>query len=145
MKFTVLYRSNNEVCHTGCPHLTTLNETSGVITSPSYPRKYLNNQTCSWQITANKGKRVVLIIEDMKIQQRKNCKASCNCDYLEIESGLPSDAALRRRICGNHLLSFFSIRESLKVRFVSDNLNNNHRGFKATYIQVNDTNITTGQ
>ena len=84
----------------------------------------------------------MLIIEDMKIRL---CNASCTCDYLEIKSGLPSDAASSRRRCGKSLAVFFSIRESLTVLFVSGAGKYRRRGFKATYIQVNYTNVTTGE
>ena len=121
----------------------TLNEASGVITSPFYPRKYPNDQHCSWQITARKGKRVVLIIEEIHMPWY----ATCKYDYLKIQNGLPSDAASSRRRCGyNHRHdAFFSIRESLNVLFVSDSVNSRFRGFKANYTQVNYTNVTTGQ
>ena len=101
-----------------CPDTITLNETSGGITSPYYPRRYAYNQTCSWQITASEGKRVVLIVEDMNIRE---CGAACTCDYLEIQNGLPSDAASSGRRCDSCRVAFFSIlRKSLKVLFVSD-------------------------
>ena len=45
--------------------MTTLNEISGVITSPFYPRHYSTNQSCSWEIRARKGKRIIFTIEDM--------------------------------------------------------------------------------
>ena len=45
--------------------MTTLNEISGVINSPFYPRHYSTNQSCSWEIRARKGKRVIFTIEDM--------------------------------------------------------------------------------
>ena len=45
--------------------MTTLNEISGVITSPFYPRHYSTNQSCSWEIRARKVKRIIFIIEDM--------------------------------------------------------------------------------
>ena len=45
--------------------MTTLNEISGVITSPFYPRHYSTNQSCSCKIRARKGKRTIFTIEDM--------------------------------------------------------------------------------
>ena len=120
-----------------CPNLTTLNDTSGVITSPFYPRRYPNNQRCSWQITASKGKRIVLVIEFMYIE---GCRA-CSCDYLEIESGLSSDGVSAGRKCGymSERLAYYSFRESLKVLFVSNGNTRWYRGFRATYTQVNHT------
>ena len=76
-------------CSAGCPNMKILNETSGVITSPFYPRNYPGDQRCSWQITASKGNHVVLIIEHMHVQQ---CGVSCTCDYLEIQNGSSFDS-----------------------------------------------------
>ena len=126
--------------------MTTLNETSGVITSPFYPRNYPGNQRCSWQITTSEGNRVVLIIEDMYIQ---GCGQTCSCDYLEVQNGLSSDGYNGRRRCsyhGYHRLRYYSMSESLTVLFVSDGSYWNHYpGFTATYIQVNHTALIPGE
>ena len=121
-----------------CPSLLTLNNTSGVITSPFYPRPYPTNQTCSWQITASEENYFVLIIEDMFIQQ---CGATCTCDYLEIQNGLSSDGVSSKRRCGYlDNVIFYVYHDMLKVQFVSDRAGSYH-GFKATYTQVNYTSI----
>ena len=118
--------------HAVCTDPTTLNETSGVITSPFYPGNYPYYQKCRWKITASEGKRVVLVIEDMSIRE---CNASCTCDYLEIQNGLPSDAVSSRKRCGNRNVAFYSINESLTVLFVA----NDNATFNAAYTQVNYT------
>lgn len=118
-----------------CPNLTTINETSGVITSPYYPRSHSENQTCSWEITANKGKRVKLVIEEMFLGLQN---LSCKFDYLEIQNGsYATDGAASERTC-NHLVgnvTYFSFHESMRVRFVSDGVFDGGR-FTATYTQV---------
>ena len=50
---------------TVCPNMTNLNEISGVIPSPFYPRHYPTNQSCSWEIRARKGKRILFTIQDI--------------------------------------------------------------------------------
>ena len=50
-----------------CPSMATLNETSGALTSPYYPRSYPSSRSCSWKITASKGQRIVLVIKDIYI------------------------------------------------------------------------------
>ena len=124
-------------CSAVCPNLTTLNESSGVITSPFYPRNYPPNQKCSWQITASKGKRIVLDIEYLRI---RDCRA-CSCDYLEVEYGVSLDGVSFGRKCGymNGRLAYLSFRENLKVLFVSSGYYSSYRGFRATYMQVNLT------
>ena len=129
-----------------CPNLTTVNETSGVITSPFYPRNYPDNQSCSWQITASKGQRVVMVIEYLYTQR---CGQTCSCDYLEVQDGLSSDGYIGKRRCsyhGYHRLRYYSMFESLKVLFVSDgSYSKQDRGFKATYIQANHTALIPGE
>ena len=93
-------------CSAVCPKLAILNETSGVISSPFYPRNYPGNQTCSWEITATKGNHVVLIIEDMYIQP---CGVSCSCGHLEIQKGSSFDGLnhLSGRRCGRYEFLYY--------------------------------------
>lgn len=118
-----------------------LNETSGIITSPFYPRRYPNNQDCTWQITANNGNRIKLEIEEtLDIFE---CGVEiCVCDYLEVQNGYSSDGATSGRTCGmpNRMLTFYSILETLTLRFFSDGANEMQSvGFKATYTHLNFT------
>ena len=125
-----------------CPKLITLNKTSGVITSPFYPRYYHPNHACGWQITAKKGNRVKLVIDFMSIVV---CGAACTCDYLEIQTGFSADGAPSGRICGSLIgsVTYYSYLESLKVLFVSDNNIRLWRfGFRASYTQLNYTALT---
>ncbi|CAH3142153.1 unnamed protein product [Porites lobata] len=116
-----------------CPHLI-LSETSGVITSPNFPLNYPENQTCSWQIIARKGKRVKLVIQSLEIQY---CRA-CSCDYLEIENASFADGTPnKKRECGVFFgnITYYSQQDSLRVLFVSDS-SQWARGFTAVYTQV---------
>ena len=124
-----------------CPTLAQLSEISGIITSPFYPRKYPNNQDCTWQITANNGSRIKLEISDtMDIFE---CGfGRCVCDYLEIQNGYSSDGAASGKKCGkpNKVLTYYSTLDTLKLRFFSDGANDMQSvGFKATYTQLNFT------
>ena len=133
----------NYFYHTVCPNLTTLNDTSGIITSPFYPRNYPDNQRCSWQITARKGSHVVVVIEEMSI---RSCGQTCTCDYLEVENGFSSDGAIGERICGSSRVRYYSMPESLTVLFVSDGTDSKrYRGFKASYFQANHTGTISGK
>ena len=125
----------NLYCLTVCPNLLKLNETSGVITSPFYPRLYPNNQACSWQIAASKGNRIKLVIDNMKIDW---CGTSCQCDYLEIQNGSIPGGSPSGHMCGYLMgnATFFSFKESLKLLFASNGYWRTS-GFKSTYTQVN--------
>ena len=124
----------------------TLNETSGVLTSPYYPRSYPSNEKCSWKITANEGERIVLVIEDLHI---RDCGSSCSCDYLEIQNGSSSDGISGRRRCryyGDRGIVYHSVKDVLRVTFVSDSgTYRRYRGFKATYIKVKYNATNTGK
>ena len=117
--------------------MATLNETSGVLTSPYYPRRYPSNEKCSWKIIASKGERILLFIEDIYI---RNCGSSCTCDYLEIQNGSSSDGISGRRRCRyskDRGIVYHSVKDVLRVTFVSDSGTfRQYRGFKATYIKV---------
>lgn len=120
-------------CFAVCPHLI-LSETSGDITSPKFPSKYPENQICSWQIIARKGKRVKLVIQSLEIQY---CRA-CSCDYLEIQNASFADGTPnKRRECGVFFgnVTYYSQEDRLRVLFVSDG-SQPAKGFRAIYTQV---------
>ena len=129
-----------------CPNMTTLNETSGVLTSPYYPRTYPSSKNCSWKITASKGERIVLVIEDISIW---GCDSSCTCDYLQIQNGLSSDGISGRRRCryyNDRGIVYHSTKDVLKVTFVSgSHTSSRYRGFKASYIKVKYDAVTAGK
>lgn len=128
-----------------CPNMTTLNETSGVITSPFYPRHYPYNQSCSWEIRARKGKRILFSIEHMDFFRWwwwcSGVISSCACEYLEIQGGSISGYdGPKWRICGysiaNETYDWF--KERIKVvLFVSDGHIRYGPRFKISYNQVN--------
>ena len=126
--------------------MATLNETSGILTSPYYPRPYPSNKKCSWKITASKGERIVLVIEDIHIW---DCYSSCTYDYLEIQNGLSSDGISGRRRCRSDKDSgivYYSAKDVLRVTFVSYSYTYwEYSGFKATYIKVKYNATTTGK
>ena len=129
-----------------CPSMATLNETSGVLTSPYYPRSYLSSRSCSWKITASKGERIVLVIKDISI---RNCGSSCACDYLQIQNGSSSDGISGRRRCRSSKdrgIVYHSTKDVLRVTFVSDSFTDwGYRGFKATYIKVKYNAVIAGK
>ena len=126
--------------------MATLNETSGILTSPYNPRPYPSNEKCGWKITARKGERIVFVIKDIDI---RNCGSSCTCDYLEIQNGLSSDGISGRRRCRSDKDSgivYHSAKDVLRVTFVSySDTYWQYSGFKATYTKVKYNATTTGK
>ena len=130
-----------------CPNMATLNETSGILTSPYYPRRYPSNVKCSWKIIASKGERILLFIENIQIT---NCGSSCTCDYLEIQNGSSSDGISGRRRCRYYKdrgIVYHSAKDVLRLTFVSDGRVTGYRGFRTIYMKVkyNATNTGTGK
>ena len=122
--------------------MTTLNEISGTITSPFYPRRgYLDNQSCIWEIRARKGKRILFTIEDMDIYWLCGGGVSCLCNYLEVQGGSISGYdGPKWRLCSflftaNATYDWFE--ERIKVVLVSDRSTGGGRTFKISYTQVN--------
>lgn len=67
-----------------------------------------------------------------------NDRAACPCDYLQIHNGFSENRNGNERICGapRGRIIFYSIRETLKVQFVSDGddtWSKLFEGFEATY------------
>ena len=117
-----------------------LTEASGVITSPFYPRKYPDDQNCTWQITASKGNRLKLKIENT--MDLLECGYACNCDSLDIQNGFDSKGNPSEKKCGtlSAPLIYYSIHEGLKLQFISDHRNTfQNKGFSAIYTQLNYT------
>ena len=122
--------------------MTTLNEISGVIASPYYPRRgYLDNQICSWEIRARKGKRIVFTIEHMDFYWWCKGGWSCLCEVLEIQGGSISGYdGPKWRLCtilltANATYDWF--KQRIKVLYFPTGSLQWGRRFKISYTQVN--------
>ena len=141
--FRIIYsKTNVSYSFTVCPNTTTLNEISGVITSPFYPRYYpYQNQSCSWEIRARKGKRIVFTIEYMDYYYYWWCTGgwSCFCYYLEIQGGSISGYdGPKWRLCAPPLTAngtYNWFKERIKVLFFSRTQWGPR--FRISYTQVN--------
>ena len=67
----------------------------GLITSPSYPRKYPINADCVYNISQPNGTVILLNFLTMDIESG----SSCNYDYLLIKDGPSEDSPLLDRLC----------------------------------------------
>ena len=117
-----------------CPNMAILTGTSGIITSPFYPRNYRNNHNCNWKIMASTGNQVKLVIQDMDIETGINCPY----DYIQIQNAvIYGSVVLPGRLCGSLTSNstFSSYHETLIVRFVTDG-SKTARGFKARYTVI---------
>ena len=125
---------------TVCPNTTTLNEISGVIASPFYPRYYpYQNQSCSWEIRARKGKRIVFTIEDMGFHWWRIGRWYCLCYNFEIQGGSISGYdGPKWRVCAALLTAnatYDWFKERIKVLFFARTQWGPR--FRISYTQVN--------
>ena len=67
---------------------------SGIITSPSYPNPYPHMADCDFLVSQPNGTYVNISVADLDI--------NCQGDYLEMRDGKYEDAPLMGKFCGNN-------------------------------------------
>ncbi|XP_065670074.1 fibropellin-1 isoform X3 [Hydra vulgaris] len=110
-----------------------LNEESGTVKSPRYPKPYSNNLNCSWKITVPNGRQIILTVNKFQIESSYNCES----DALYVYDG-PNDKAnlYSKPYCGTNAPSVIKSKSNnLFLRFITDNLDNNI-GFLIQYNSV---------
>jgi cubilin len=75
--FSLSWESIDPVCGT------TLNATSGTITSPGYPGKYPLKRDCYWYVTTAPGRIITFYFANLQIENYSDC----NHDTLTVNSG----------------------------------------------------------
>ncbi|XP_078582053.1 cubilin-like isoform X2 [Branchiostoma floridae x Branchiostoma japonicum] len=106
---------------------------SGMIQSPNYPEVYPHNSDCTWTITVEQGKIIVLTFDSFLIESH----SSCRYDFVAIYDGPdPSrNGSLIAKVCGSTMPdpnTFRSTGNQMYIRFSSDS-SVARRGFHATY------------
>ena len=77
----------------------TLKTLDGLLTSPSYPDNYQNNEDCVYTISPDKGTIISLTFISMDIEHED----TCSYDYLEIRDGLSDYSPFLNKLCGNEI------------------------------------------
>ncbi|ESO10115.1 hypothetical protein HELRODRAFT_167974 [Helobdella robusta] len=108
---------------------------TGNLSTPSYPVYYKNNLDCQWFISVTNGKRILLTIIDIHMEQEGECKY----DYLQILNGGELDGPEIANLCHiqNTSQAITSSGNSLVVRFKSDE-SNSGKGFYANWSTVDE-------
>ncbi|XP_017064010.1 cubilin homolog [Drosophila eugracilis] len=103
-----------------------IHASSGELTSPGYPAKYLTNLDCVWRVTGSVGQQLEIQIEIFDMEQSSNCSA----DYLEIRNGGSIDSPLIGSFCGQNIPTRIpSFSNEMRLHFHSDAAING-RGFR---------------
>ncbi|XP_073527524.1 scavenger receptor cysteine-rich domain-containing protein DMBT1-like [Phyllobates terribilis] len=106
-----------------------LNETSGVFSSPFFPRLYPNNAHCEWIIRVIPGYTVDLSFLSLDLERHP----SCMYDSVTIYDGLPFSSPLLAKICTlSNSTTYRSTSNVLGVVFQSDG-SVQSTGFQAVY------------
>ena len=78
----------------------TYTNSSGTITSPSYPNIYPHNAECDYFISQPNGTCINISINHFEIN---DVVGICSSDYLEIEGGINTASSTIGKYCGKHI------------------------------------------
>ncbi|XP_068094870.1 mannan-binding lectin serine protease 2-like isoform X2 [Hyperolius riggenbachi] len=115
-----------------CGDCRVLTEMYGRISSPGYPKPYLNDQTLTWKIQVPEGYRIKIYFTHFHLE----LSYLCDYDYVKLTSREKEVASL----CGRKSItpgdtSFYSLDNKMSVTFHSDYLNKRrYGGFEAFYV-----------
>ncbi|CAL1529164.1 unnamed protein product [Lymnaea stagnalis] len=108
---------------------TTINESSGYIVSPGYPKNYPDATYCHWTIEAAENEVITLSFEAFALEGGVDCPY----DYVQVLEGISSNASQLGLYCGGEVpLNLTSTSEKMHLIFRSDNAANSG-GFKAEF------------
>ncbi|KAK3878945.1 hypothetical protein Pcinc_016484 [Petrolisthes cinctipes] len=129
--FQITISQRTTPCHT-IIDLSDGSKTSGLISSPSFPRRYPANSQCEWWIQAPTGNTIRLHLRVMKLRYSSGCYKS----YVAVDtSGTATyDPSTTERICGRHRKTFVSTGTMINVAFEGGSRRT--KGFRAFYTVV---------
>lgn len=108
---------------------------SGQITSPNYPRNYVDGLNYYWLLTVEPGQIVEVTMDDVDLEDTSDCRN----DFLKIYDGSSARDTLLRTYCGRLItVSVETLKSSgnkLYIHFKSDD-RNTRPGFKISWEAV---------
>ncbi|XP_071450823.1 signal peptide, CUB and EGF-like domain-containing protein 2 [Hetaerina americana] len=110
-----------------------INDLFGVIESPNYPGNYPNNIDCTWIVKPGRGRRLLVIVPDIKLANDK-----CG-DYLVMRKSKSPYSVTTYEACesSNHPIAFTARTKRLWMQFKSDG-NNTSTGFHIPFVTYNE-------
>ncbi|KAK2501658.1 hypothetical protein MC885_016446, partial [Smutsia gigantea] len=101
---------------------------------PGWPKEYPTNKHCVWQVVAPAQYRISLQFDVFELEGNDVCKY----DFVEVRSGLSSDARLHGKFCGSETPEVITSQSNnMRVEFKSDNTVSK-RGFRARFFSDKD-------
>ncbi|KAG9476560.1 hypothetical protein GDO78_003221 [Eleutherodactylus coqui] len=127
--FRLHYEASAEACGGD------INGVTETLSSPNYPNLYPHDRVCEWRITVPEGKRVMLTIKDLQLQDHQDC----NNDYVAVYNGYRSQSPLLEKLCGTVApgVTISSSGNTMRVLFITDG-SVSSRGFRATFTSMED-------
>ncbi|KAL7981378.1 hypothetical protein Chor_002274 [Crotalus horridus] len=106
-----------------------LTKLNGSITSPGWPKEYPPNKNCIWQLVAPTQYRISLLFDFFETEGNEVCKY----DFVEVRSGLTSEAKLHGKFCGAEKPDVITSQyNNMRIEFKSDNTVSK-KGFRAHF------------
>lgn len=127
--------SSSGVGGSTCFSTKTLSSTSGVISSPNWPRDYPSLKDCYWKIEVGRNRGIKIAFMDFELER----DSGCDDDKVKVKGGDDSDSydqskTIRDSACGEKSpFDFTSSKERIWIRFKSDSFKSG-RGFVAGYV-----------
>ena len=110
---------------------------TSTIRSPNYPNPYLNNEYCTWKITAP----LDIKIEINSFHYSMESSSLCQYDSLKIYDGSTTRSNRKARLCGRSSYSgMISSSNTLLLIFNSDG-STRYTGFQLTYSVIGTKSI----
>nr|XP_058969814.1 tolloid-like protein 2 isoform X2 [Pocillopora verrucosa] len=128
-----------------CLSTRTLSSTSGIISSPYWPRDYPSLQDCYWKIEVGRKKSIKIAFMDFDLEY----DFGCDDDKVKVKGGDDSDSydqssTIRNSACGEKSpFHFTSSKERIWIRFKSDSFRS-ERGFVAGYVMYESSDSSLG-
>ena len=111
------------------------NDSSGTIQSSNFPAPYHHQQNCIWMVSPWPGHRLRIFIKNLDIFPSHKCKT----DYLKFEHGYFPN---QRRMCGYFYNITYILDKTTSFRLRSKTANQYHSGFRLTYTQVPEDELS---
>ncbi|CAK8676208.1 unnamed protein product [Clavelina lepadiformis] len=123
----VLLAQGQELTGDACSGGVILDDESGLISSPNFPRNYDNNLICNWTITASTDKFIEVNFYESALEEGSECQY----DFLQVFDGTIEYTG--SKFCGNRVpINFASSSSYVQIIFRTD-LSKTSKGFLIGY------------
>lgn len=119
-RFGYQLRADGKTCETACGGI--IETSNGIITSPGYPFPYPADETCIWEIIAEKRYRITLDFTFFELEGSHLLQEDCDYDSVTISSKYEDDRLQKEGVfCSERLPpSITSETNVMRVKFQSD-------------------------